>query len=102
MAQAGAKFADLVLQAAFGGKSVVVQTYVDLEAAPGGAEVQKEVGEKVTFFSVNVELGRDGVQNILPIGNVDDQEKALIQTAVKELVPSIEKGAKFTPAPPKL
>lgn len=102
MAQAGALFADWVLQAAFNGKKTVVQSYIDLESAPGGAAIKKEIGADVAYFSVNVELGRDGVETILPIGNIDDQEKALIQTAVKELGPSIDKGAQFTPAPPKL
>ncbi|WOO83810.1 Malate dehydrogenase, cytoplasmic [Vanrija pseudolonga] len=102
MAQAGAHFANLVIQAAFAGKTTVVQSYIDLEAAPGGKGVQKEIGSDLAYFSVNVELGRDGVQNILPIGNIDDQEKTLLAAAVKELGPSIEKGVQFTPAPPKL
>jgi malate dehydrogenase len=57
MAQAGAKFADYVLRAAFQGEKIVVQSYVDLEAASGGAAVQKELGSNVAYFSVNVELG---------------------------------------------
>lgn len=102
MAQAGAQFADWVLQAAFNGKPQVVQSYVDLTASQGGEAIKKEIGGNVEFFSVNVELGRDGVQNILPIGNIDDQEKALLKAAIEELGPSIKKGLDFVPAPPKL
>ena len=57
-----------------------------------------------------------GVEKILPIGQIDDQEKELLAAAVKELGPSIEKvswephdqfgahiqGTSFQPAPPKL
>ena len=58
MAQAGAAFAEFVLNAAFGGKKQkVVQAYVDLAAAPGGEEVKKEIGADLSFFSVNLELG---------------------------------------------
>ena len=32
-----------------------------------------------------------GVEKILPIGQIDDQEKELLAAAVKELGPSIEK-----------
>lgn len=102
MAQAGAHFANLVLQAAFAGKTLVTQSYIDLNAAAGGEDIKKEIGADLAYFSVNVELGRDGVQNILPIGNIDDQERTLLAAAVKELGPSIEKGVQFTPAPPKL
>lgn len=57
MAQAGAHFANLVIQAAFAGKTTVVQSYIDLEAAPGGKGVQQEIGSDLAYFSVNVELG---------------------------------------------
>lgn len=61
----------------------------------------------------------NGIEKILPIGQIDAAEKELLGAAVKELGPSIEKvsetrrfteikaetsvqGATFQPAPPKL
>lgn len=103
MAQAGAEFAEFVIQAAFEGKKTkTVQAYVSLSADAGGEGIKKEIGSDIEYFSVNIELGPDGIQKILPIGNIDESEKTLLQAAVKELGPSIEKGVSFQPAPPKL
>lgn len=102
MAQAGAEFAEFILQAAFNGKSSTVQAYVHLSAESGGEAIKKEIGTDLDYFSVNVQLGKSGVEKILPIGQIDDAEKELLAAAVKELGPSIEKGASFQPAPPKL
>ncbi|ORY34754.1 L-malate dehydrogenase [Naematelia encephala] len=102
MAQAGAEFTEFVLQAAYGKKSRTVQAYVFLGADSGGEGVKKEIGAEVDYFSVNIELGPAGIEKILPIGTIDDQERTLLAAAVKELGPSIEKGVSFTPAPPKL
>ncbi|WWD20288.1 malate dehydrogenase, NAD-dependent [Kwoniella shandongensis] len=103
MAQAGAEFTDFVLQAAFGGKKgKVVQSYVFLGADAGGEGVKKEIGSDLDYFSVNVELGPNGIEKILPIGSIDEAEKSLLSAAIAELGPSIEKGTTFQPAPPKL
>ncbi|WRT69676.1 malate dehydrogenase, NAD-dependent [Kwoniella shivajii] len=103
MAQAGAEFANYVLEAAFGGKKgKVVQAYINLGADAGGEGIKKEIGTDLDYFSVNIELGPSGIEKILPIGQIDDVEKGLLEAAVKELGPSIEKGNSFTPAPPKL
>jgi len=103
MAQAGYEFADLVLQAAFQGKSVkTVQAYVNLGADAGGQAVQKEIGADLEYFSVNIKLGPNGIEKILPVGEIDDAEKTLLEAAIKELGPSIDKGVSFQPPPPKL
>lgn len=58
MAQAGAEFAEFVLQAAFGSKkSKTVQAYVDLSAESGGEGIKKEIGSDLDYFSVNITLG---------------------------------------------
>lgn len=36
-------------------------------------------------------MQKAGVEKILPIGQIDEQEKSLLAAAVKELGPSIEK-----------
>jgi len=102
MAQAGAEFAEYIIQAAAGKSTKTVQAYVYLGADAGGKEVQKEIGADLDYFSVNIKLGAGGIEKILPIGRIDDQEKELLATAVKELGPSIDKGTKFQPPPPKL
>ncbi|WWC73718.1 malate dehydrogenase, NAD-dependent [Kwoniella pini CBS 10737] len=103
MAQAGAEFANYVIDAAFGGKKgKIVQAYINLSADAGGDAIKKEIGADLDYFSVNIELGPSGVEKILPIGELDDVEKGLLEAAVKELGPSIEKGNTFQPAPPKL
>ncbi|KAK6908477.1 malate dehydrogenase, NAD-dependent [Kwoniella mangroviensis CBS 10435] len=103
MAQAGAEFANYVIDAAFGGKKgKIVQSYINLAADAGGEAIKKEIGADLDYFSVNIELGPNGIEKILPIGQLDDVEKGLLEAAVKELGPSIEKGAAFQPAPPKL
>lgn len=103
MAQAGAEFTEYVLEAAFGvGKVKPVQAYVFLGADAGGEAVKKEIGADIDYFSVNIELGPNGIEKILPIGPIDAEEKSLLAAAVAELGPSIEKGVSFQPAPPKL
>ncbi|WWC92781.1 malate dehydrogenase, NAD-dependent [Kwoniella dendrophila CBS 6074] len=103
MAQAGAEFANYVIDAAFGGKKgKVVQAYINLSADAGGDAIKKEISSDVEYFSVNIELGPNGIEKILPIGQLDDVEKGLLEAAIKELGPSIEKGVSFQPPPPKL
>jgi len=59
---AGAEFAELVIQAAFGGKKVkTVQAYISLDADAGGADIKKEIGSDIEYFSVNIQLGVSGV-----------------------------------------
>jgi hypothetical protein len=55
--QAGAEFAEFILQAAFNGKSSTVQAYVHLSAESGGEAIKKEIGTDLDYFSVNVQLG---------------------------------------------
>ncbi|WVR08066.1 malate dehydrogenase, NAD-dependent [Kwoniella sp. DSM 27419] len=103
MAQAGAEFANYVLEAVWGGKKgKVVQAYINLTADSGGEDIKKEIGADLDYFSVNIELGPKGIEKILPVGQLDDAEKTLLKAAVEELGPSIEKGVSFQPAPPKL
>jgi malate dehydrogenase len=58
MAYAGAEFAALVLRAVNGEKGVIAPSYVHLSAdAAGGAQVKKEIGKELEYFSARVELG---------------------------------------------
>jgi len=96
MAFAGARFTLAALDAINGKTGVVECTYVNLDSDPeGGKAVKQLIGDDVTYFSAQVELGKQGVSKILAIGNLSDYEKKLFDAAVPELKGSIVKGASF-------
>ncbi|KAG2184982.1 hypothetical protein INT43_000895 [Umbelopsis isabellina] len=96
MAFAGARFTLAVLDAIQGKTGVVECTYVNLESDPeGGKAIKQVVGDDVTYFSAQVELGKDGVSKILSVGKLSDYEKKLFEAAVPELKGNIVKGASF-------
>ncbi|GLB45932.1 putative malate dehydrogenase [Lyophyllum shimeji] len=49
----------------------------------------------VDFFSSNVELGRDGVEKIHPLGPLSPEEQKLLEACLPELKKNIEKGKNF-------
>lgn len=83
---AGARFAESLLKAAQGEKGVIEPTFVD-------SPLFKDRG--VDFFATNVELGPEGVKEILPVGKVTDFEEGLINVAVDQLKGNIKKGVDF-------
>ncbi|CAG7851248.1 Malate dehydrogenase, cytoplasmic [Serendipita indica DSM 11827] len=101
MAYAGAEFASKILNAVKGsGEEIVTQTYISLEADPEGAKkVTEEIGTSLEYFSVSVKLGPNGVEKILPIGDLNDFEKGLLKAAIPELQDNIAKGCNFITAP---
>ncbi|KAI9316795.1 malate dehydrogenase, NAD-dependent [Dichotomocladium elegans] len=100
MAYAGARFTFSLLNAAFAGKDVVECTYVNLDADKVGAKsVHDLVGDDVSYFSVPVKLGKNGVERILPIGSVSTFEKGLFSKAATELKGNIARGARFVAEP---
>lgn len=103
MAQAGAEFADKVLRAAFKGEQgLVAPSYVNLSAdAQVGKQIQQQIGKDLEYFSVPVELGKQGIAKLNTLGELDATEQELLQKAVTELEPSITKGVEFK-APSKL
>lgn len=56
------------------------------------ALVESTMRTEVPFFSSRVELGREGVQRIFPMGPLTSFENELIETAVPELVKDVEAG----------
>ncbi|OCB88349.1 NAD-malate dehydrogenase [Sanghuangporus baumii] len=86
MAYAGAKFANALLRGLNGEKGVVTPTFVksDLYADKG-----------VDFFASNVELGKNGVEKIYPVGPISPEEQKLLDAALPELKKNIEKGRAF-------
>ena len=58
MAYAGAEFASKAIRALKGEKGLLAPSFVSLSAdAAGGAELSKELGTDIEFFSSTVELG---------------------------------------------
>jgi malate dehydrogenase len=104
MAQAGAEFAGKVLRAAFGGETgIIAPSYVNLAADEANAKtIQSEIGKDLEYFSVNVTLGKNGIEKLNPIGKIDEAEAELLKKAVEDLEPSIVKGVNFKAPPPKL
>ena len=93
MAQAGARFADSILRAAQGEKGVIEPTFVD-------SPLYKDQG--IEFFASKVELGPNGVEKILPVGQVDGNEQKLLEACLGDLKKNIDKGVAFVAAnPPK-
>ncbi|KAJ9097251.1 hypothetical protein QFC21_004920 [Naganishia friedmannii] len=104
MAQAGAEFAGKVLRAAFGGETgIIAPSYVNLAADEANAKtIRGEIGKDLEYFSVNVTLGKNGIEKLNPIGKIDEAEAELLKKAVEDLEPSIVKGVNFKAPPPKL
>ncbi|EPY38260.1 hypothetical protein AGDE_05669, partial [Angomonas deanei] len=74
MAYAAFEFAGHVIRALNGEKGVTLCTYVESKAEPSCA-----------FFSSPVELGKDGVEKILPLPKRNSYEDALLVKCVEGL-----------------
>ncbi|TQS37404.1 hypothetical protein Golomagni_02123 [Golovinomyces magnicellulatus] len=91
MAYAGYRFTEAVLKALNGEKGIVEPSYVYLADIPGGDAVAEKVG--VSFFSVPVELGTEGIEKIHnPLNNLTEYEQTLVESAAPELKINIKKG----------
>lgn len=86
MAQAGERFTSSLLKALSGQKGIVEPTFV---LSPVAAE------KGVEFFATNVELGKNGVESIQPIGPMNEFEQKLFDAAIPELKKNIAKGVEF-------
>lgn len=91
MAMAGARMTDAVLRAAQGEKGVVEPSFVD-------SPLYKDQG--IDFFASKVELGPNGVEKILPIGEVDANEQKLLEACLVDLKKNIAKGVAFVESNP--
>lgn len=91
MAMAGARFADSLLRAADGSESVVEPSFV---ASPLYAD------RGVDYFSSRVRLGKNGAEEVLPIGKINDYETGLIEKCLEDLKKNITKGVEFVKSNP--
>ena len=97
MAFAGARFALAVIEAVQGKtQQLPNSTFVDLNAdAEGAGDIKQVIGNNTGFFSVPVQLGKNGVEKILPLGNTSAFENEAITKAVEALNGNISKGVQF-------
>ncbi|KAI6757013.1 hypothetical protein HG530_011611 [Fusarium avenaceum] len=95
MAYAGFRFVKALLTAR-AGTTTIEEAYVYLPGIPGGKEIATLL--QVEYFAVKVEFGQQGAQRVLPIGDISDDEKDLLQKAVSELQVNIQTGLGFSAA----
>jgi len=96
MAYAGSRFAQSLLNATVKGQAEIVEpTFVYLSADKDGGDKVKGLVDGLDFFSVNVELGINGVSKIQPLENLTPYEEKLLKTAISELGAHINKGVSF-------
>ncbi|OOF66932.1 malate dehydrogenase [Rodentibacter sp. Ppn85] len=82
MAQAAARFARALIKG-LRGETVVECTYVEGD------------GKYARFFAQPVRLGKDGVEEILPIGPLSEFEQSSLESMLPTLRADIELGEKF-------
>lgn len=87
MAYAGAKFANSVMRGLNGESNIKTQAFVR-------SPLYEKEG--IEFFSSTVVLGRNGVEEILPVGKVTAEEQKLIDACLPDLKKNIAKGKDFT------
>lgn len=87
MAYAAARMAESTLLAMSGEPNIYECAYVESDLIPG-----------VPFFATKVLLGPDGIAKVMPIGPMNDYEKACLEAMMPELKGSIQKGLDFASA----
>ncbi|KAI8031247.1 hypothetical protein LOK49_LG01G03094 [Camellia lanceoleosa] len=83
MAYAAVKFADACLRGLRGDAGVVECAFVASQVT------------ELPFFASKVRLGRTGIEEIYPLGPLNESERVGLEKAKKELAASIEKGISF-------
>ncbi|GBG73120.1 hypothetical protein CBR_g12837 [Chara braunii] len=83
MAYAAAKFANSCLRAMKGESGIVECTFVASEVT------------ELPFFASRVVIGRNGIEEYLPLGPMNEYERMGLAKAIPELRASIEKGVHF-------
>jgi malate dehydrogenase len=88
MAYAAAKFGEACLRAMQGESEIIECAYVACEVT------------ELPFFATKVKIGRTGVEEIFPLGPLNDYEREGLEKLKSELHDSIQKGVQFVHTPP--
>lgn len=83
MAKAGAHFAGALVRAMKGEKGIVECAYVESDVT------------ECQWFATQIELGVNGLEKNLGLGELDEYEKGKLAEAIVELQPSIKEGKEF-------
>mmetsp|Transcript_7535 Transcript_7535/g.10192 ORF Transcript_7535/g.10192 Transcript_7535/m.10192 type:complete len:394 (-) Transcript_7535:284-1465(-) len=83
MAYAGARMADSTLKGLAGEPDVYECTYVASDAT------------ELAFFATKCKLGKDGVETVMPIGDITEYEQGWLEKLKTEVEGSIAKGIEF-------
>lgn len=93
MAYAAKRFVEAVL-AGLLGQTVQESAYIYLDGEVHGAgTVKQQVG--CDFFAVPVTFGKQGIEEVLGLGDLSKYEMQLLEKAKSELLGSISKGVEF-------
>eukprot|EP00959_Pyramimonas_sp_CCMP1952_P318334 6661224-Pyramimonas_sp.AAC.1 len=84
MAYAAARFGESCLRGFAGEADIYECAYVESTACEG-----------LAYFATKCKLGKDGIDEVLPMGDLTAFEKAGLEKAKAELTGSIAKGIKF-------
>ncbi|KAF9933186.1 hypothetical protein BGZ65_004200 [Modicella reniformis] len=98
MAYAGARFTTSLLEASVRGKRGLVESAYVYLGSPGAERNLHSTG--LEYFAQDVELGPEGVMNVLALSDLSAEEEALVKTAIGELKANISKGVKFVTSAP--
>lgn len=88
MAYAAYKFADTCLRA-MSGENIETIAYIDSNLVEG-----------LPFYASKIKIGKNGIEEILPLGPMNDMEKKNFENLKQELKGSIDKGINFVKNPP--
>lgn len=95
MAYAGFRFVKAILSAR-NGESTTEEAYVYLPGVAGGKAIASHLG--VDYFAVKTVLGTDGATKVLPLGDLSENEKKLLEIALSEPKTNISTGVSFMSA----
>ena len=93
MAYAGYRLAESILKAVNGQSDIVECAYLNLDSSIKGAEEAKKLVKDLDFFSLPVQLGKNGIVEVKYdiLNQVSDDEKKLLEVAIEQLAKNIEK-----------
>lgn len=85
------------MKAVNGQSDIIECAYLNLDSSIKGAEEAKKLVNGLDFFSLPVQLGKDGIVEVKydVLNKVSDDEKKLLEVAVEQLTKNIEKGVSF-------
>ncbi|PVU87356.1 hypothetical protein BB561_006373 [Smittium simulii] len=95
MAYAGYRFVASIIAGRLGNHATEC-CFIDLSVDPQGAELYRNAGaSNLTYFSVPVTFGQNGIENILPISNFSSFELELISVAASAISENVQTGVNF-------